>query len=137
MGLLPETTVNALLSVDPYNYILKIPVLPDISTVSDVEVEKSGELYTMSLKDGEYVMDSHEVDEEEYNTAYQTLLGILITGELPEGEKTDTEEEPLLTVRFFHRRKTNAKVMATFFQKVAVFDMTQASPKHPQSATGS
>ena len=115
VGLLPETTVNELLSVDPYNYILKIPVLPDISTVSDVEVEKSGELYTMSLKDGEYVMNSHEVDEEEYNTAYQTLLGILITGELPEGEKTDTEEEPLLTVRFFRNTDEASDIEVVYY----------------------
>lgn len=100
-GVLPEAAVNTLLAVDPYDYILKIPVLPDITTVSDVEVEKSGELYTMSLKDGEYVMDSREADEEEYNAAYQDLLGILITGEVPEGETTDTEEEPILSVRFF------------------------------------
>lgn len=101
VGLLPESTVSALLSVDPYNYILKIPVLPDITTVSDVELEKDGDLYTMTAKDGSYVMDSEEVDEEEYNLAYQTLLGILITGELPEGGETVTEEEPLLAVRYF------------------------------------
>lgn len=115
VGLLPETAVSALLSVDPYNYILKIPVLPDISTVSDVEVEKSGELYTMSLKDGEYMMDSREVDEEEYNTAYQTLLGILITGELPEGEERDTEEEPILTVRFFRNTDEASDIEVVYY----------------------
>ena len=100
-GVLPEAAVNTLLAVDPYDYILKIPVLPDITTVSDVEVEKNGELYTMSLKEGEYVMDSREVDEEEYNAAYQNLLGILITGEVSEGETPDIEEDPILTARFF------------------------------------
>lgn len=115
VGLLPEATVNALLSVDPYNYILKIPVLPDISTVSDVEVEKSGELYTMSLKDGEYMLDSHEADEEEYNTAYQTLLGILITGELPEGQEIDTEEEPILTVRFFRNTDEASDIEVIYY----------------------
>ena len=114
-GLLPETAVSALLSVDPYNYILKIPVLPDISTVSDVEVEKSGELYTMSLKDGEYRMDSRQVDEEEYNTAYQKLLGILITGELPEGEAADTEEEPILTLRFFRNTDEASDIEVVYY----------------------
>lgn len=115
VGLLPETTVNELLSLDPYNYILKVPVLPDISTVSDVEIEKSGELYTMSLNDGEYVMDSHEVDEEEYHTAYQTLLGIMITGELPEGQKIDTEEEPILTVRFFRNTDEASDIEVIYY----------------------
>lgn len=115
VGLLPETAVSALLSVDPYNYILKIPVLPDISTVSDVEVEKSGELYTMSLKDGEYRMDSRQVDEEEYNTAYQKLLGILITGELPEGEAAGTEEEPILTLRFFRNTDEASDIEVVYY----------------------
>lgn len=115
VGLLPETAVSALLSVDPYNYILKIPVLPDISTVADVEVEKSGELYTMSLKDGEYRMDSRQVDEEEYNTAYQKLLGILITGELPEGEAAGTEEEPILTLRFFRNTDEASDIEVVYY----------------------
>lgn len=114
-GLLPESVANILLSVDPYNYILKIPVLPDITTVSDVEVEKSGELYTMSLKDDQYVIDSREVEEEEYNTAYQKLLGILITGELPEGEQPDTEDEPLLTVRFFRNTDKASDIEVVYY----------------------
>ncbi len=115
VGLLPETTVNALLTVDPYDYILKIPVLPDITTVSDVEVEKNGELYTMSLKDGVYVMDSREVDKEEYNEAYQNLLGILITGEVPERETPDTEEEPILSVRFFRNTDEASDIEVVYY----------------------
>lgn len=114
-GVLPEAAVNTLLSVDPYDYILKIPVLPDITTVSDVEVEKSGELHTMTLKDDEYVMDSREVDEEEYNAAYQNLLSILITGEVPEGETPDTEEEPILSVRFFRNTDKASDIEVIYY----------------------
>lgn len=115
VGFLPETTVSALLSVDPYNYILKIPVLPDITTVSDVEVEKDGELYTMSYQDGEYRMDSKDADEEEYNAAYQKLLGVLITGEFPDGEEIDAEEEPILTVRFFRNTDEASDIEMAFY----------------------
>ena len=115
VGVLSETAVNTLLAVDPYDYTLKIPVLPDITTVSDVEVEKSGELHTMTLKDGEYVMDSREVDEEEYNTAYQNLLGILITGEVPKGETPDTEEEPILSVRFFRNTDEASDIEVVYY----------------------
>lgn len=114
-GLLPETTVTALLSVDPFQYILKIPVLPDISTVSEVEVEREGELHTMSAKSGEYAIDSREVDEEEYNGAYQVLLGVLITDEFPEGKEIDKEEEPLLKVRFFRNTEEASDIEVVYY----------------------
>lgn len=114
-GLLPETAADMLLSIDPYNYILKIPVLPDIATVSDIEVEKDGELYTMSFKDGEYRMDAKKADEEEYNAAYQKLLGVLLTGEIPEGGAVDTEQDALLAVRFFRSTEEASDIEMTFY----------------------
>lgn len=114
-GTLPESAVNTLLTLDPYDYILKIPVLPDITTVSDVEVEKAGELYTMSHKGEQYVINSREVDEEQYNEMYQSLLNILITGEIKDEETGDTDQDPLLTLRFFRNTEKASDIEVVYY----------------------
>lgn len=114
-GLLPESAADTLLSIDPYDYILKIPVLPNITTVSSVEVESAKGLYTMSAQDGTYRMDSHKADEEEYNEAFQRLLNILIAGELPEKGEEDTQKEPILTVRFFRNTEEASDIEVIYY----------------------
>lgn len=115
VGLLEKSIADILLSVDPYDYILKIPVLPDITTVDTVEVEKSGKLYIMSSEDGEYTMDGRKTEEEEYNKAFQNLLNILITGEMQEGEEPDIQEEPVLTVRFFRNTEEASDIEVKYY----------------------
>lgn len=115
VGLLPEEKVSALLNADPYDYILKVPVLPDITTVSDVEAEKGEELYTMSSRDGKYQINSKDAEQEEYSQAYQKLLGVLITGKLPDGYRAGTDEEPLLTVRFFRNIKEASDIEVSYY----------------------
>ncbi len=41
------------------------------------------------------------------------------------------------TLEFLKIRYMTSAVRTTFLRKVAVFDITHMSPKHPQSATGS
>lgn len=112
---MPESAADTLLSIDPYDYILKIPVLPNITTVSSVEVESAKGLYTMSAQDGTYRMDSHKADEEEYNEAFQRLLNILIAGELPEKGEEDTQKEPILTVRFFRNTEEASDIEVIYY----------------------
>lgn len=114
-GTLPESAVNALLTLNPYDYILKIPVLPDITTVSDVEAEKNGEFYTMSHKGEQYVINSREVNEEQYNETYQALLNILITGEIKDEETGDADREPLLTLRFFRNTEKASDIEVVYY----------------------
>ena len=115
ISLVPSGAVDVLFEVEPYDYILKLPVLVDITSVSDVEVEKDGKLYTMSAGDGEYRINGRKAEEEEYNTAYQKLMGVFLAGEIPDGEQDKEQSErksqrqgkesssgdEILTIRFF------------------------------------
>lgn len=112
ISLVPSAMVDLLFDLEAYDYILKLPALVDITSVSDVEVEKDGKVCTLSAADGEYRIDGKKVEEEEYNTMYQNLMGVLLASEMPDEEKDsgqETEDE-ILSIRFFRNTEEASDV---------------------------
>lgn len=111
----PGSAVDALFGINPFEYILKIPVLVDTKTVSSIEISQGDKLYTMSVGDQGYVMDGHEVEEDEYNETYVKLLDVFIKEELPEEESVSEDTQPLLDIRFFRNTDDVSDVEISYY----------------------
>lgn len=98
--------VDAVLGADPYEYILKIPVLVSIDTVSRVQILTDGQMHVMEYRTSEqgdrrWEIDGKSVKQEELQELYGKLLGIMIADRLPEEFMPEKDREPVLTLQFF------------------------------------
>lgn len=89
---LPSEVVDSIMSLNPFDYILKIPVLVNIDTLDCVKMTISDKEYLMSIEDGEYRFDGKTVKKEDFTTLYQALQSVLLQSEVDEKSQEDSQE---------------------------------------------
>lgn len=115
--LVDKAMTDAVLNADPYQYILKIPVLVSVNSVSQVNILlPDEETHVMKQSEDKWFIDQEEVEKEKFQEQYGKLLGIMITGELPENLKPDTDREPVLTLQFLRNAKGASDIEVKYYE---------------------
>lgn len=94
---LPSELVNNIMGLEPFDYILKIPVLVNIETLESVKITAENKDYVMSIEDGEYKFDGKTVKKDEFTSLYQALQSVILESE-EETEPTEEKQEILRVV---------------------------------------
>lgn len=103
---LSSDIINAIYNLQPFDYILKIPVLIDINTVENIQILTEEKNYKMSVDTEKevYRLGNRQVEKEVFTKLYQVLASVMLEKE-PE---IDTKEgKPVLTV-VYHRNRQDA-----------------------------
>ena len=105
---LPEMSLQMIFGREPFDYILKIPVLVSAETLKDVEITADGKQYAIQVDVAEdsYKFGKKEVEKKEFAALYQSISGIGLVSEISE-ERSPGKEEPRLTVSL-HRNMEGA-----------------------------
>lgn len=114
--------VEKLFTVNPYDCILKVVSVVSVETVSEVEIEFSGNRHTMQVGQDGFMFDGSEVDSKTFYGLYTELMSIFIEKELPEAGGGDSGRELLMTV-VYHRNTGEAPEIT---QRYYAYDDTYA-----------
>lgn len=104
--LLENPLVDGVLEADPFSFILKIPALIQIDTVSKVEIYDGEAVHRMEREEESWRMDGKDVSQSDFQKCYGELLGVLLSGELPKDAQAEETREALLVLRFFRNSKS-------------------------------
>lgn len=99
--LLDQASVDAVLGIEPFSCILKIPALIQIDTVSEVAVSDGNQVRRMEREEGSWKLDGKPVSQDEFQKLYGEMLGVILSGELPGDAAAEEERETLLVLQFF------------------------------------
>ena len=110
---IPTSTLEAIYSLNPFDYILKIPALVNIETVESIDIKTKESSYTMKIKDGKYYMGDKEVEKETFTTLYQALLNVMLDSNL-DTPKADNEKEEVLNIVFHRNTKEAPEITLTY-----------------------
>ena len=89
---LSDTQVKSVLEIDPFDYLLKIPVLINIEYLDSVDIVVGEDTYSM-VKDGEqYFMDGKAVEKKDFTDVYQALMNVFLKSDLEANQKRNREE---------------------------------------------
>lgn len=92
--------LDELLNIDPYQYILKIPVLVHINSVSEVNISMDDKVHSISRQEDEWLMDGRKVEQDKAQKCYSRLMGMILAKELPEGFEPEEGREPVLVIQY-------------------------------------
>ena len=93
-------TMDAILQQEPYNLILKIPYVVNVSTVKKVNITYKGKEYTMTSENGTYKINGRKVDASEYQSLYSELMQPMLDGEIEEDASMEKGREPLISIQY-------------------------------------
>lgn len=111
--LVDQSIVDLILNVEPYQYILKIPVLVSVDTIEKVQILYGEEQHIMEQSENNWKMDGKEVSQEDFHTRYGELLDVMLTGER---EKiTEEERTPVLTVQYIRNMEQVSDIEVKYF----------------------
>lgn len=98
--LVDATTIEGILGRAPFDLILKVPYVINLSTVSRVDLVAGKDTHTMEAADGTYRIDGKEVEKKDYCDRYSALLSPMIAKELSKSEKAKVGKECLLKITY-------------------------------------
>ncbi len=108
-----QSFVDLILNVEPYQYILKIPVLVSVDTIEKVQILYGEEQHIMEQSENNWKMDGREVSQEDFHTFYGEILDVMLTGER---EKIAEEERtPVLTVQYIRNMEQVSDIEVKYF----------------------
>lgn len=108
--------LDTILELDPYQYILKIPFLVGIDTVEQVNVSIGDDTLQMQRDEADCRIDGREVEESEYNTLYNQLMSVLISGQVQEKPVDSDQRTPVLQMQFFRNTENAPDVEVTYYE---------------------
>lgn len=109
---LPIGSVDSVFALEPFDYLLKIPALVNIETVSRVDITADGKEYQMSIDGNEYSLGKKKVEKDAFTTLYQALAGIIFDAEY-EGSDAETGDE-VLSVTYVRNTEEAPKITITY-----------------------
>lgn len=98
--LLDQGILDEIFAKNPYDLILKIPYVVDISTVSEVHIQAGDREYTMKNQDGSYMLGKKKVEQKKYSEVYQALMQPMIAQEMKEEKSLGAERQAVLSVEY-------------------------------------
>ncbi len=111
-----QTIVDTLLNVEPFQYILKIPVLINVDTVSDIELITKDKTYVMSKEEDSYRYQNRKVSVAEYRELYTKLMSVLIEKEIPAEKMAGEKKETVLTMNFYRNAEDAPDFQMRYFE---------------------
>lgn len=91
VALVSRTLVDAILNVDAYSCILKVPVVIGIDTVEQVQIISEKQMFLMEQDADGFKVDGKAVEEKEFKSLYGKLLDIMISGEIAKEGRTEMQ----------------------------------------------
>ena len=125
---LSASTIDSIFGLDPFYYILKIPVLINIETVERIDIqvgEKSYEMQVDAAK-GEYRLGKKEVEKTKFTTLYQEICGIMLADEA-EKEKITKEGDPELEITFHRNSEKYPKIQMSYYMYDETYDLVDVN----------
>ena len=111
---LPESVVEALTQLNPFDYILRVVSLIHIDTVSKVQVKAGGRELALERGGEGCQIDGHAVEDKQYQELYSLLLSPYIREELtdmPQGAL----EESVLSLRFIRTESSMPEMVIDYY----------------------
>lgn len=128
--LLPKAVIEMLYGREPFDYLLKIPVLVSADTVSSVELivgKKRYEIQVDTAKDS-YSFGKKKTDKETFAALYQEISGMMLVSEL-EGKGNGGKDgtEPELTVVYHRNRADAPEVWVSYYPYDEEYDSVEVN----------
>lgn len=112
---IPQEIVQEFYKIDAFDYILKIPALVDIQTVSEVEIKMENQTWKLQpdVEKGLYKCNKEKVEKDDFTKLYQALSSVILreeaTGALPSGDEEvlkvvyhrNMEDAPEIEIQYF------------------------------------
>lgn len=108
--------LDAVFRIDPYQLILKIPVLVSVNGISQVRILFDGKTYIMSQADKQWKMNEKNVEQTEFHELYGKLLGIMLSGTLPEDREPEENRQPVLTLQFLRNIRDVSDIEVKYYE---------------------
>lgn len=123
---LPDVLLESVYGLNPYDYILKIPVLINIETVKNIELTTEDKTYKMSVdaQAQEYQLGKKTVEREDFTTLYQALSSVMLAGE-PEEKDEKAENQVLLTVTYNRNQDTAPQISVAYYEYDDTYDLVK------------
>lgn len=107
---LSEAAVESVFGLEPFDYLLKIPVLINIEYLESVEITVDENTYTMEKDGDKYRLEGKKVEKEEFTTMYQALMNVFLDSEIEVNQEREREE--VLRVKYNMKEEApNAEVV--------------------------
>lgn len=116
MFLLDQSTLDGIFHKNPYDLILKIPYVVDISTVSEVCIQAGDKKYTMKNQNGGFMLGEKKVEQKEYSEVYQALMQPMIAQELKAGQILDAGRQPVLSLEYIRTSDRSDNLEVCFYK---------------------
>lgn len=120
--LLDQSVLDEVFAKNPYDLILKIPYVVDISTVSEVRIQSGDREYTMKSRDGGYMLGKKKVDQKKYSEVYQALMQPMIAQELKEESSPGRDRQPVLSLEYKRSGEQADDLEVCFYQYDESYD---------------
>lgn len=114
---LSQATLDAVYALNPFDYILKIPVLVNIETLESIEITAGDKTYEMNVNtaEEEYKFGRKKADKDEFVTLYQDIASVMLDSELETEKDTAKDKEQKLSL-VYHRNTENApEITVTYY----------------------
>ena len=125
---LSASTIDSIFGLDPFSYILKIPVLVNIDTVESLEIQAGKKSYEMNVDsvNGEYQFGNKDVEKTDFTTIYQEICSIMLEAEAEE-EKITKEEEPGLKITFHRNSEEYPEIQVVYYSYDDTYDLLEVN----------
>ena len=125
---LSASTIDSIFGLDPFSYILKIPVLINIDTVESMEIRAGKKSYEMNVDsvNGEYQFGNKDVEKTDFTTLYQEICGIMLEGEAEE-EKITKEGDPELEITFHRNSEEYPEIQVSYYSYDDTHDLLEVN----------
>ena len=117
VAIINKSLVDAILNVDAYQYILKLPVLVYVDTVKKIQIVLGEKVHKMEQDKDNWKLDGKNVEQEEFQTLYRELLSVMISGKIEEGHNGEKKEKlPVLTVQFLRSIENATDIEVKYYE---------------------
>lgn len=89
---LSDAAAESVLGIDPFDYLLKIPVLINIEYLESVDIIVGEDTYSMEKDGDQYSMGGKPVEKEEFTTLYQALMNVFLNSDIEVNQDREREE---------------------------------------------
>lgn len=118
-----QNIIDSVLSINPFDYILKISSLINNESITDIEITIGKENHVLAKNGNIYSFDKKEVEKKEFVTLFQDIQFVIIDSELEsEIEQTD-ERKAILSIVYNRNTEEAPKITTSYY----VLDETYCS----------
>ena len=118
-----QNIIDSVLSINPFDYILKISSLINNESITDIEIAIGKENHILAKNGDIYSFDKKEIEKKEFVILFQDIQFVIIDSELEsEIEQTD-ERKAILSIVYNRDTKEAPKITTSYY----VLDETYCS----------